>query len=434
MGWAIRYYTSASRSGAPAICRAFAPGSFRGRPACFVHPLSKPKLPVNSVELRATFGLGAVYALRMLGVFMILPIFEIYAKNLPEHPGEYAIQFALTAAAMMQALLQIALGRLSDRIGRKPVIAMGMLVFAFGSYVAGISNRIELIALGRALQGAGAISSAVTALLADVTREQVRTVAMAIMGAGMGVAFVAALILGPVAVGFLGVPGIFHMTAVMALLTLPLIWWAAPGKESPKSGAGFNLRVVFGDPDLFRLSGGILLLHASIICIFTGAPLLIQKDFGLPVQEHWKVYLPILLGTLFLALPLMRRADRGAERVLLVGGVATLVVGLLIAGLIRNGTGLIAGLALFFLAFNLLEGLLPSLVSRRAPAEYKGAALGVYATAQFLGQPVGGFLSGWTLMHTNSAATVLAVAAALPVLWLTFAHHLRPTLHAQVKH
>ena len=389
---------------------------------------------MNSAELRATFGLGAVYALRMLGVFMVLPIFEIYARNLPQHPGQYAIQFAMTATAMMQALLQIALGRLSDRIGRKPVIAMGMLVFAFGSYVAGLSDRIEVITLGRALQGAGAISSAVTALLADVTREQVRTIAMAIMGAGMGVSFVAALILGPVAVGFFGVSGIFHLTAVLALLALPVIWLAAPGKESPKPGSSLNLRAIFSDLDLLRLSGGILLLHACIICIFTGAPLLIQADFGLPVQEHWKVYLPVLVGTLFLALPLMRRADRGAERTLLTGGVATLVVGLLVAGLIHSSTGLIAGLSIFFLAFNLLEGLLPSLISRRAPAEHKGAALGVYATAQFLGQPVGGFLGGWTLAHTNNAATVLAVAAVLPLLWLTFAHRLRPSLNAQAEH
>lgn len=370
----------------------------------------------------------------MLGVFMILPIFEIYAKNLPQHPGQYAIQFAMTAAAMMQAVLQIPLGRLSDRIGRKPVIAMGMAVFALGSYVAGLSDRIEIIALGRALQGAGAISSAVTALLADVTREEVRTVAMAIMGAGMGVAFVAALILGPVALEVLDVSGIFRLTAALALLSLPLIFWAAPGREAPRAGAELNLRAIFGDAELLRLAGGILLLHASIICIFTGAPLLIQSDFGLPVQQHWKVYLPILLGTLFLALPLMRRADRGAERALLTGGVATLIVGLLVAGLVRNATGLLVGLSLFFLAFNLLEGLLPSLVSRRAPPEYKGAALGVYATAQFLGQPVGGFLGGWTLTHTNNAAAVLAVAALLPVLWLSFAHRLRPSLNAQVDH
>jgi MFS family permease len=374
-----------------------------------------------------------VYALRMLGVFMILPIFEIYAKNLPQHPGQFAIQFAMTAAAMMQAVLQIPLGRLSDRIGRKPVIAMGMLVFALGSYIAGLSDRIELIALGRALQGVGAISSAVTALLADVTRAEVRTIAMAIMGAGMGVAFVAALVLGPIAEGLLGVSGIFRMTAVLALLSLPLIWWSAPGKETHARSSTISIGTVLADGDLLRLSLGILLLHATIICIFTGAPLLIQADFGLASEQHWKIYLPILLGTLLFALPLMRRADRGAERNLLVGAVATLIVGLLVAGLVPGGTGLIVGLSLFFLAFNLLEGLLPSVVSRRVPAEHKGAALGVYATAQFLGQPVGGFLGGWTMSHYGPAAA-LAAASALPVLWLTFAHRLRPTANAQTQH
>jgi len=383
-------------------------------------------MPMNSRELKATFGLGAVYALRMLGVFMILPIFELYAKGLPAHPAQAWIYAALTASGLAQALFQIPLGRLSDRIGRKPVIAMGMLMFALGSFVAGQSDRIEMIALGRFLQGAGAISSAVTALLADVTRDEVRTVAMAIMGAGMGLAFVLAIILGSAAENLLGgVRGIFMLTAVLSILAIPVVWLAVPSAEQRAPVIARSIGSVFADRDLLRLSGGILLLHAVVPCLFTGMPLLIQQDFGWSSDQHWKLYLPVLVGTLIFALPLMRRADKGGARGLLLGSIALLAVSLLVAGLVPGKTGVIAGLVLFFLPFNLLEGLLPSLVSRRAPPDQKGAALGVYATAQFLGQPVGGILGLWAMNH-HGPAGVLATAAVLPLLWLTFAHKLQP--------
>lgn len=389
---------------------------------------------MNSTELKATFGLGAVYALRMLGVFMILPIFELYAKGLPQHPAQTWITAAMIASALAQALFQILLGRLSDRIGRKPVIAMGMLVFALGSFVAGSSDHIEVITFGRFLQGAGAISSAVTALLADVTREEVRTIAMAIMGAGMGVAFVLAIILGSAVEDLLGgVRGIFMLTGVLSVLAIPVVWLAVPSAErrAPIASTG-SLAKVFADVDLLRLSGGIMLLHGVVLCLFTGMPLLIQQDFGWPADQHWKLYLPVLLGTLIFALPLMRRADKGGARGLLVGAIVVLAAALLIAGLVPGKAGLIAGLVLFFLPFNLLEGLLPSLVSRRAPADQKGAALGVYATAQFLGQPVGGLLCVLTL-NRYGPAHMLAAAALLPLLWLCFAHRLRQPPAAPVE-
>lgn len=388
---------------------------------------------MNSLEWRATLALGAVYALRMLGVFMVLPVFELYASALPAHPSAQFIAFALTASGLTQALFQIPLGRLSDRIGRKPVIALGMLIFAIGSLIAGLSDRIEIIALGRAIQGAGAISSAVTALLADVTRTEVRTMAMAVMGAGMGFAFILALILGPIAEGLVGVPGIFLITAVLSLMAVPVIWWAAPGESPNAAGSASGFGGVFSDRELLRLNGGILVLHAMIPCLFMAAPALIAQQFGWPSQEHWKIYLPVLVATLLVALPLMRSADRGAARPILLSAVVTLAVGLGVAAKWSGPTGLVVGLALFFLAFNLLEGLLPSLVSRRAPAQHKGAAMGVYATAQFLGQPLGGALGGWTLAHYGPAGT-LAAAALLPLLWLGFAGQFRPAPRARNLH
>jgi MFS family permease len=383
---------------------------------------------MNFLEWRATLALGAVYALRMLGVFMILPVFELYASALPQHPSAQLIAFALTVSGLTQALFQIPLGRLSDRIGRRPVIALGMLIFAIGSLIAGLSDRIEIIALGRTIQGAGAISSAVTALLADVTRDEVRTLAMAVMGAGMGFAFVLALILGPIAEGLVGVRGIFLGTAALSILAIPVVWWAAPVTERRAAPAGFG--GIFVDREMLRLNGGILILHALIPCLFLAAPMLIERQFGWAANEHWKIYLPVLVLTLLAALPLMRQADRGAARILLIGGIVTLSAGLAVASKWTGASGLVAGLGLFFLAFNLLEGLLPSLVSRRAPSEHKGAAMGVYATAQFLGQPLGGALGGWTLAHYGPAGT-LAAAACLPILWLGFAVGFRPAPDAR---
>jgi predicted MFS family arabinose efflux permease len=389
---------------------------------------------MNALEWRATLALGAIYALRMLGVFMILPVFELYAHDLAGHPSPQAIAFALTASGLTQAVFQIPLGRLSDRVGRRPVIAIGMAIFAIGSLVAGLSDRIEIIALGRAIQGAGAISSAVTALLADVTRVQVRTTAMAVMGAGMGFAFVLALILGPVVDGVIGVPGIFRMTAVLSLLSLPLIWWAAPQPElaATRANRAGGFGGAFTDKELLRLNGGILILHALVPCVFMAVPSLIEQQFGWPAPQHWKIYLPVLVGTLILALPLMRKADQGAARPLMLGAVATLGAGLFIAGHWSGQFALVAGLALFFMAFNLLEGLLPSRVSRQAPPDQKGAALGVYATAQFLGQPLGGALGGWTLQHYGPSA-VLAVAACLPLIWLVIAYGMQSASPAQIE-
>jgi MFS family permease len=375
---------------------------------------------MNFREWRATVALGAIYALRMLGVFMVLPVFELYAADLPARPSPQFIAFALTASGLTQALFQIPLGRLSDRIGRKPVIALGMMIFAVGSLIAGLSDRIEVIALGRAIQGAGAISSAVTALLADVTRTEVRTLAMAVMGAGMGFAFVLALIAGPLAEGLVGVPGIFLATAGLSILTLPIIRWAVPEEDRRITRTPLDFSGLFADRELLRLNGGILILHALVPCLFLAVPAMIQQQFGWPGEEHWRIYLPVLIGTLLLALPLMRQADRGAARPILIASIGTLAAGLAVAAKWSGAVGLVTGLALFFLAFNLLEGLLPTLVSRRAPAEHKGAAMGVYATAQFLGQPLGGALGGWTLAHYGPQGT-LAAAAVLPILWLGFA-------------
>lgn len=373
---------------------------------------------MNSTEWRAVVGLGAVYALRMLGMFMVLPVLALYARELPGGATPLAIGLAIGAYGLAQALLQVPLGLMSDRIGRKPVIIFGMCVFAFGSVVAGMAQSIEAITVGRVLQGAGAVSSAVAALLADVTREQVRTTAMAILGAGMGLSFILALIAGPVVAGWIGVHGIFFMTAGLALLTIPVIAFGIPTPSLPSARAG-GFREVLHNRELLRLNAGIFLLHALMTGLFTSAPLAIRDTLGLESIDHWRVYLPILLLSIVPVFPLIRWAEAGGRiRIVFQGAVALLGVAMAMAGLgYTHASWLIAALLLFFVAFNYLEGALPSMISRRAPASHRGAALGVYATSQFLGAFAGGSLGGFALGHFGLGGA-FAACALLPVLWL----------------
>lgn len=373
---------------------------------------------MNALEWRAVIALGAVYALRMVGMFMILPVFALYAGQLAVPAQPWQIGLAIGVYGLTQALLQIPLGMASDRYGRKPVIALGMLIFAAGSLVAGLSERIEWIIIGRALQGAGAVSSAVAALLADSTRDAVRTTAMAILGAGMGLAFVLALVLGPVVSGWIGVDGIFLMTACLALLSLPVVTFAVPTPRVAREVEG-RLRDVLTHPTLVGLNGGIFLLHACMTALFTTAPLAIAESLHLEATAHWKLYLPVLVIALLPVFPLIRWADSETRaRRVFRAAIAVLAVGLGVATVGHaRAPLLIAAMLLFFVGFNYLEGALPSLISRRAPSGQKGAALGVYASSQFLGAFAGGLLGGLAVQH-GGVTGGFALATALPLLWL----------------
>lgn len=374
---------------------------------------------MNILEWRAVLSLGAVYALRMVGMFMILPVFALYAGTLAVPAQPWQIGLAIGIYGLTQALLQIPFGIASDRWGRKPVIVIGMLIFAAGSLLAGLATEIEWIIAGRALQGAGAVSSAVAALLADSTRDSVRTVAMAILGAGMGLAFVLALVLGPVVSGWIGVDGIFLTTALLALLSLPVVLFAVPTPTIARTAQG-RLREVLGDPRLMDLNIGIFLLHACMTALFTTAPLAVAATLQLPANAHWKLYLPVLLISLIPVFPLIRWAGDDAARGAWLFRGAILVLGAALA-LAALGHALpallVLALLLFFVGFNYLEGALPSLISRLAPPQQKGAALGVYASSQFLGAFAGGVGGGLALQHGGmTGAFVFAVG--LPTLWL----------------
>lgn len=373
---------------------------------------------MNPTEWRAVVGLGAVYALRMVGMFMVLPVFALYARELPGGATPLAIGLAIGAYGLAQALLQVPLGMASDRFGRKPVIFLGMGIFAFGSLVAGLAQSIEMVILGRILQGAGAVSSAVAALLADVTREHVRTTAMAILGAGMGLAFILAIVAGPAVAGLIGVHGIFFLTAGLALLTIPVVAFGVPTPPLHAGRIG-GFGQVLSNRELQGLNGGIFLLHALMTALFTSLPLAIVDTFEWPSAEHWRLYVPVLLISILPVFPLIRWAERSGRGTGVFRGAIVLLAAAMGTAAVAHAqpVGLVAALLLFFIGFNYLEGALPSLISRRAPASHRGAALGVYATAQFLGAFAGGALGGWAQGRFGLGGA-FAVCVALPLLWL----------------
>jgi predicted MFS family arabinose efflux permease len=380
--------------------------------------------------MRAAFSLSGVYALRMLGLFMILPVFALYAGELkgvtPALTG-----LAIGAYGITQALLQIPAGLLSDRIGRKPVIIGGLLVFAFGSVVAAQAESIHLVILGRALQGAGAIAAAIMALVADLTREEHLIKAMALIGMSIGLSFALALVLGPVLDRWVGVPGIFWITAVLALGGILVVAFVVPHppqarmhREAEAIPAQFGR--VLRNPELLRLDFGILLLHMVLTASFVVLPLVLRDQVALAADHHWQVYLPVLVGSVLAMLPFIILAERkGRVKPVFIGAIALLVVaeaGLFLVSLTL--AHVIFLLFVFFAAFNLLEAMLPSLISRVAPVDCRGTAMGVYSSAQFLGAFLGGALGGLVQGRFGIQAVFLFAALALLV-WLAMAVSMR---------
>lgn len=376
---------------------------------------------MNPTEWRVTGSLALVYALRMVGMFMILPVLTIYVRTLTGGAPNWQISlwFAFGAYGLMQACLQLPLGMLSDRIGRKPIIAIGLLVFAAGGVIAALSHSIGGVILGRAVQGCGAISGAVSALLADTTRPQVRTQAMAVLGMGMGMSFLAALVAGPVLSGLIGVPGIFLATSVLALLAIPGVAFGVPKAPPLPVATKRSVMGALATPGLVNLNAGIFLLHSMMTCLFMAAPLALESTLGLPEPRHWEVYLPMLVLSVIPIFPLVRKAEqKGFVREAMTGAVVLMGAALCLAGKwIANADVLLLGLFLFFVAFNFLEGCLPSQISRLAPVDQKGAALGVYATCQFLGGFFGSALGGISLKFFHAPGVFLA-AACVALVWL----------------
>ena len=385
---------------------------------------------MSGSETRAASGLALVFAFRMLGMFMVLPVLATYGMDLAGATPAL-IGLAIGAYGLTQALFQIPFGVISDRIGRRPVIYLGLIVFALGSVLAANSDSIWGVIAGRILQGAGAISAAVMALLSDLTREQHRTKAMAMIGMTIGLSFAVAMVVGPLLTSAFGLSGLFLATAAMALVGIVIVMFMVPRStgtlQHRESGVAKQaLLPTLRHPDLLRLDLGIFVLHAMLMSSFIALPLALVEKAGLPKEQHWWVYLTALLISFFAMIPFIIYGEkkRKMKRVLL-GAVGTLMLTELFFWQFGDSLRtLVIGTVVFFTAFNLLEASLPSLISKVSPAGGKGTAMGVYSTSQFLGSALGGILGGWLFQHGGLSVVFLG-GAGLAALWLAFAVTMR---------
>ena len=385
--------------------------------------MASPTDRMSPEERRAGASLASIFALRMLGLFLILPVFSVYAKTLPGGDNLALVGFALGAYGLTQAFFQIPYGIASDIFGRKQVIVVGLLIFALGSFVAAWAPDMTWIIVGRVLQGAGAISAAVTALAADLTREEHRTKVMAMIGSSIGLVFALSLVGAPILYGWIGMGGLFIMTGVLALAAIVLLFKAVPPAPPPHGHEKLPLRRVVFDPDLLRLNVGIFVLHMVQMAMFVVLPHALVSHGGLEAAAHWKVYLPAVLISFAIMVPAIIAAERKDKmRPIFLAAIGLLVI-------VQSGLLLFSGslwllalwLMLFFVAFNVLEATLPSLVSRTAPPAAKGAALGVYNTTQALGLFIGGAAGGYIAQHFGDNA-VFAACTGLILIWLVVAN------------
>lgn len=370
-------------------------------------------------ERRSGALLAFVFALRMLGLFLILPVFAVHARSLPSGGNVALVGMALGAYGLTQALFQIAYGVASDRFGRKPVIFFGLLVFAAGSFLAAASADIPGIVAGRALQGAGAVSAAVTALAADLTREQHLTKVMAMIGSSIGLTFALSMVAAPLLYEHVGMAGIFVLTGVLSLLAIFVVGRMVPEAPAVRRQPGWSGFVaVLGNAQLLRLNFGVFTLHFAQTAMWVLLPAALVHS-GLPVGEHWKVYLPAVLLSFAVMVPAIIAAEkRGRMKLVFNASVVLLIAVQLGLGMFGHQVaGLFFWLFLFFAAFNVLEAAQPSLISRIAPPEAKGAALGVYNTTQSLGLFLGGLAGGW-LARTQGEAAVWLACSVLLLAWL----------------
>ncbi len=379
---------------------------------------------MSRTELRASGSLASIFALRMLGLFLVLPVFALEARKYPGGDDPALIGLAMGIYGLTQAMLQIPLGVASDRLGRKRVIIFGLLIFALGSLVAGSADTLMGVLAGRALQGAGAVSAAVTALLADLTRDVVRTKAMALVGASIGLMFALSMVAAPLIAALIGLSGLFVLTAVLAVLGIAVVlWWVPSEPEILKDAGRGGLRQVMSNPALLRLNIGVFVLHAVQLAMWVAIPAFLVQA-GLGKDEHWQIYLPAVLGSFLLMGGVFRLERRGHLRAVFLSAIALIALVQVALLWVSSGAPSVTGLAwllfAFFCGFNVLEATQPSLVSRIAPASSRGAAMGVYNTLQSLGFFAGGVMGG-QLVKSYGTQGLFLTCAALMVLWLVVA-------------
>lgn len=385
-----------------------------------------PHAKMSPIELRAARSLATIYATRMLGLFMILPVFSLYAEEL-EGVTPLLIGLAIGIYGLTQSVLQIPFGMLSDRVGRKPMIVIGLIIFAFGSAVAAMADSIYGVILGRALQGSGAIAAVLMALTADLTREDHRLKAMAIIGMTIGFSFAVSMILGPILNGFIGVPGIFWLTAVLALAGIVLTYSWVPDSVEERFHRDAEpvpalFKSVIADKQLLRLDAGILILHMILTATFVALPLALRDHALMDSAQHWYIYLPVMVLAMAAMIPFVIIAENKRKmKQVFVGAIFLLGCSeLALMWMFDMVFAIALILFVFFTVFNILEASLPSLVAKQSPPDRKGTAMGVYSSSQFFGAFLGGLIGGW-MYDVFDVVGVFAFCGAAAGIWFLLA-------------
>ncbi|MCW8109840.1 MFS transporter [Alteromonas ponticola] len=374
---------------------------------------------MNALEVRAAIALALVYVLRMLGLFMVMPVLAVAAMDYPDY-SPMMVGLAIGGYGLTQAALQIPMGMMSDRWGRKPVILLGLLVFALGSFIAASADTMAWMIVGRILQGAGAIAGAIMALAADVSRESQRAKVMAIIGIAIGMSFYMAVLIGPILAEKFGLAGIFWITGFLAMACLPLIQWGIPkvsllasGDTLPQIG---QLKRLFFSSQLWRLNISVMFLHMLITLLFVQLPVTLLH-FDMSLESHWTLYAPVLLASILGLIVMMGVARGRMPKRLLQVALILMGTGFSMLALQDNNQWVVlVAVVFFFTGFNYLEANFPALVSSIAPAGEKGTAMGIYASFQFFGAFLGGVISGWTVNHWP-AETAYTVGTIAVIVW-----------------
>jgi MFS family permease len=378
------------------------------------------------MEFRAATSLAAVFSVRLLGLFMIYPVFAAYAEGL-SGATPYLVGEALGIYGLSQGLLQIPFGLLSDRFGRKPMIVVGLLLFGLGSLVCAMSTSISGVIFGRVLQGTGAVGSVILALVADLTREENRTKAMATVGITIGASFMIAVVAGPIFSNFIGVAGIFWLMVGLALAGIAITEFVVPNPVRVRHHRDAEtvpglIGSVLRNKELLRLDIGVFALHAMLTASFLVVPGLLHDTVKVSVNNQWMVYLPVLAVSVVVMVPAIIVAEKHRRmKGVFVASVAALALSQM---MLYFGTGnlyvLLAAITIFFSAFNVMEATLPSLITKAAPPDAKGTATGLYSSLQFLGIFVGGVIGGWA-HQTGGIAAVFVLTTIVALLWLAAA-------------